>query len=134
MRLDLRKLNPDLKRLALLLMVIFTIVIAPLNSLAAKEKMHDWKRGMLISSEDRDASRLYQGTSVVRIYWTYTVDDGTYVWKLERDTRRHDKPLDVTVNTQVEFAIEGQDAYMKDDHGEAHKLSVESKALKKVQE
>ncbi len=34
-----------------------------------------------------------EGTSHKRICWMYTVDDGAYVWKLQRDTRRHAKPL-----------------------------------------
>ena len=36
----------------------------------------------------------------------------------------------MTINAKVEFALEGQDAYLKDEHGEVHKLSVQTKVLK----
>jgi len=96
----------------------------------AKPKEHQWQKGILTGIDLRDASRLYQGTSIVRTISIYTVDDGHFIWKLDRDTMRRDKPLDVTINGPIEFAIEGQKAYMKDDQGEEHSLSVESKALK----
>ncbi len=100
------------------------------RTVEAKEKVHDWKSGKLTDIDQRDASRLVEGTSHERIYWTYTVDDGTYIWKLQRDTRRRDKPVNTTINTIVDFAVEGQDAYIKDEQGEAHKLSVQTKTLK----
>ena len=100
------------------------------GTVEAKEKDHTWRNGKLTDVSQRDASRLVEGTTHERTYWTYTVDDRTYVWKLDRDTRRRDKPLNVTINADVEFAIEGQDAYLKDEQGEAHKLSVQTKALK----
>lgn len=96
----------------------------------AKEKSHDWKAGTLLDISDRASAKLIDGTSYERHYWTYKVDDGIYIWQLQRDTRRRDKPLEVTINAKVEFAIEGQDAYLKDEHGEVHKLSVQTKALK----
>ncbi len=96
----------------------------------AKEKVRQWQTGKLMDVTSRDASRLANGTSIVILYWTYTVDDGKYVWKLQRDTNRRDRPLDITINADVQFAIEKQDAYLKDDHGDEHKLSVQSKAMK----
>ena len=60
----------------------------------------------------------------------YTIDDGKFVWELMRTmTSRGDKPLRVTVNTDVQFAIEGYDAYLKDEDGKEHKLSVWKKTL-----
>jgi hypothetical protein len=99
-------------------------------SVLAKEKVHSWQKGALLDVSSRDEPRLIDGTSYERIYWVYTVDDGTYVWKLQRETRRRDKPLDVTINASVQFAIEGQKAFLKDDAGEEHSLSVIAKALK----
>ncbi len=96
----------------------------------AKPKQHQWQRGILTGIDLRDASRLYQGTSITRTVSIYSVDDGHFIWKLDRETTRRDKPLDVTINGPIEFAIEGQRAYMKDDQGEEHSLSVESKSLK----
>jgi hypothetical protein len=44
--------------------------------------------------------------------------------------KKHDKPLEVTVNAPVKFAIEKGDCYLLDDEGKEHKLMVEKKILK----
>lgn len=111
----------------------FVTIKAPVSRAYAKEKVHQWQKGMLIDVASRDASRLTEGTSHERSYWTYSIDDGKYVWKLQRDMIRRDKPLVVTVNTQVDFAIEGQKAFLKDESGKDHEMSVQTKILKVAQ-
>jgi hypothetical protein len=44
--------------------------------------------------------------------------------------KKHDKPLNVTINAPVKFAIENEDCYLLDDQGTEHKLVVEKKTLK----
>jgi hypothetical protein len=44
---------------------------------------------------------------------------------------RGDKPLLVTINSQVKFYIKGQDIYLLDEAGKEHKLSIETQSLKK---
>jgi hypothetical protein len=61
----------------------------------------------------------------------YTIDDGKYVWVVSsRMIKKHDKPLNVTINAPVKFAIENEDCYLLDDQGTEHKLVVEKKTLK----
>ena len=61
----------------------------------------------------------------------YTIDDGKYVWVVSRRMiKKHDKPLNVTINAPVKFAIENADCYLLDDQGKEHKLVVEKKTLK----
>lgn len=61
----------------------------------------------------------------------YTIDDGKYLWVVSRRiTKKHEKPLDLTVNAPVRFAIEKSDCYLLDDEGKEHKLVVEKKTLK----
>ena len=61
----------------------------------------------------------------------YTIDDGKYVWVVTRHmTKKDDKPLNITVNSPVKFAIEKKVCYLLDEQGEEHKLTVERKTLK----
>jgi hypothetical protein len=61
----------------------------------------------------------------------YTIDDGKYLWVVSRRmVKKHDKPLELTVNAPVKFAIEKGDCYLLDDEGKEHKLMVEKKILK----
>jgi len=140
-RLDnmrIRDLRPSKRLLALTTLCVglsgFLVNLNPGNqTIFAKEKVHQWQKGMLTDVSSRDASRLIDGTSYEKLLWTYTIDDGTYIWKLQRDTKRHDTPLDVTVNTKVDFAIDGHEAFLKDESGKEHSLSVQTKILKLVQ-
>jgi len=114
--------------------LVARLIVVPSQAdvVMAKGKVRQWQKGILTDITQRDASRMIKGTSQERTIWTYTVDDGHFIWKLDRDTMHRDKPLIVTINAPVEFALEGQKAYMKDDSGEEHSLSVQSKALKSV--
>jgi len=61
----------------------------------------------------------------------YTIDDGKYVWVVSRRMiKKHDKPIEVTINATVKFAVENQDCYLLDDQGKEYKLVVEKKTLK----
>ena len=43
---------------------------------------------------------------------------------------KHDKALDITINSHIQFAIEGQTCYLRDEEGKEHTLSVEKKIAK----
>ena len=61
----------------------------------------------------------------------YTIDDGKYRWVVSRHmTKKDDKPLDLTIDASVKFAIEKKTCYLLDEKGEEHKLTVERKRLK----
>jgi hypothetical protein len=61
----------------------------------------------------------------------YTIDDGRYLWIVSRRmTKKDDKPLNVTIDAPVKFAIEKKVCYLLDEQGEEHKLTVERKRLK----
>ena len=61
----------------------------------------------------------------------YTIDDGKYRWVVSRRmTKKDDKPLNLTLNAPVKFAIEKKACYLLDDEGEEHKLTVERKTQK----
>ena len=121
-------------RLAIISSIFLAALFMGTRESQAKPNEHQWQKGVHIGIDQRDAypqsSLSGPGNGIVRTFWIYTVDDGHLLWKLGRLTKRGDKPLDVTINAPVEFAIEGQTAYLKNDKGEVLTLSVESKALK----
>ena len=61
----------------------------------------------------------------------YTIDAGEMIYVAVRETHlRGDKPLNVTVNAPIKYAIKGHDVYLMDDDGKQHKLSLQKKILK----
>jgi hypothetical protein len=113
------------------IVVFLLLLIGSLGAAQAKEKARDWQSGVLIDVQTHDASHLVNGTTVSRAVWIYTIDDGSYVWQLQRGTNRHDEPLSVTINAPIKFSIDKQKAYLLDEQGKEHELSVMTKSLKK---
>lgn len=114
------------------------LVVCSVTSLA---KDHAWTTGTLVDSETERGTRtvgipstIGSGPMIATLrndVTLYTIDDGKYLWVVSRRiTKKHDKPLDLTVNAPVKFAIEKSDCYLLDDEGKEHKLVVEKKTLK----
>ncbi len=104
-------------------------------------KDHAWATGTLIDSETERGTRTVGIPSTVgsgpliatlrNDVTLYTIDDGKYLWVVSRRiVKKKDKPLNLTVNGPVKFAIEHGDCYLLDDEGKEHKLVVEKKTLK----
>jgi hypothetical protein len=100
-----------------------------------------WKTGTLVNAETQSGTRtlgipptIVTGPIIKTLrndVTFYTIDDGKYVWVVSRHmTKAEDKPLNVTVNAPVKFAIEKKNCYLLDDQGEEHKLTLERKILK----
>jgi hypothetical protein len=106
---------------------------------AAKDRA--WTTGILVNSETQRGTRtvgipsaIGSGPMIATLrndVKLYTIDDGRYVWVVSRRMlKKHDKPINVTINAPVKFAVEDQDCYLLDDQGKEHKLVVEKKTLK----
>ncbi len=100
-----------------------------------------WPTGILVNSETQRGTRtvgipstIGSGPMIATLrndVTLYTIDDGRYVWVVSRRMlKKHDKPIDVTINAPVKFAVDNQDCYLLDDQGKEHKLVVEKKTLK----
>ena len=118
-------------------LIVALLLCGTMSGFAKKKdvKPHDWKTGMLIAA---NAQRVEPALET----WRYEIDDGNYVWTLGRDievgrnffTGHHDKPLSVTINTPVKFAIGEDVGYLQDEQGKEHKVSVKAKALKQAKQ
>jgi len=125
--------------LLFLLSLLLLSAVAPAPAIAA-DKIPDsaWQTGTLRNVTSDTHSRVLgmmnngQGMvgTQVRIVWHYTIDGGQYVYEADRTTKRHDKPLNVTINGPVKFAVVGMDLYLCDDVGKVHKLAIATKTLK----
>lgn len=116
-------------------MKAFVLALLLCATAVAKDKTPanlEWKTGVLVdqSSEQRCVSHggSYKGTGSVNTSCStitfYKVGAGELIYTLECDTR----PLDVTVNGPIKFAISGQKFYLQDEQGKAHEVSFVQKA------
>jgi len=121
----------------LLSCILFLVVCSP--SFPAKDRA--WTTGTLVNMETERGTRttglpptIVTGPKILTLrndVTYYTIDDGKYVWVVTRRmTKQDDKPLNVTINAPVKFAIEKKTCYLLDDQGEEHKLAVERKIVK----
>jgi hypothetical protein len=110
-------------------------------SVASLAKDRAWTTGTLVGSETERGTRtvgipstIGSGPMIATLrndVTLYTINDGQYLWVVSRRmVRNHDKPLNLTINAPVKFAIEKGDCYLLDDEGKEHKLTVEKKILK----
>jgi hypothetical protein len=117
--------------------VLFLVVFSAVP--VAKDRA--WTTGTLVNSETQRGTRtvgvpstIGSGPMIATLrndVTLYTIDDGKYVWVVSRRMiKKHDKPLNVTINAPVKFAVENEDCYLLDDQGKEHKLVVEKKTLK----
>jgi hypothetical protein len=113
--------------------ILILLAVVPL--VFSKDKHRDWQDGILMDSSTEKGTRLLgDANSLVTlrndvIY--YQIDTAKTAYFVARTLRsRKDKPLDVTVNGLVRFAIDGSTCYLRDEEGKEHKLSVETKAAR----
>ncbi len=100
--------------------------------LFAKDKPAvEWRTGMLVDSTLERGSR---GENLRNDHNYYEIDDGQkYVYVVSRSmTMRRDKPLLLTVNAPIKFALDGDDhMLLLDEKGQQHRLLIQKKALRK---
>ena len=119
-----------MKRVRLCALFILCLGLAT-ATMQAKEKEHVWKTGKLLHVNNEKAQQSGNAVSRRGDLWDYTVDDGKTVWVMQCDLHsREDSAIFVTVNGLVKFAIEKHTAYLIDDDGKEHKLSILSKTDK----
>ena len=119
-------------RAFLSLFVVTTFLLLAHPSQAKKE--YQWQMGKLLDSDTKTGSRLAGVNGVISEHRNdltcYQIETPQFTYIVCRTLeRRRDKPLNVTINAPVQFAIYGEDVFMKDDRGEIHKLTLEKKIL-----
>ncbi len=126
-------------RLQILVSLLLLFAVAPTTA-AAANKIPDsaWQTGTLrdvtTDTHSRVVGMINNGHGMVgtqiRIVWHYTIDGNQYAYQADRTTRGRKKPLDVTINAPIKFAVVGMDLYLKDEAGKVHKLAIATKTLK----
>jgi len=121
------------------LLSVMLILVVCSSPFLAKERA--WISGTLVNADtERDSTAvgvpptIVTGPKILTLrndVTYYTIDDGKYLWVVSRRmTKKDDKPLNLTINAPVKFAIEKKTCYLLDEQGEEHKLAVERKRLK----
>jgi hypothetical protein len=108
---------------------VMAVLFAPRSATAKSHERH-WQSGTLVDVRAETGLRFFKGTSQRSDAMLYTIETPQYTYVAKRTmTRRGDKPLLVTVNTPVKFALEGATVYVLDESGKEHKLTLEKKTL-----
>ena len=121
--------------------LLYSALVFVVFSAVSVAKDRAWRTGTLVDSQTQSGTRtvgipptIITGPKIKSLrndVTFYTIDDGKYVWVVSRHmTKEEDKPLNVTLNAPVKFAIEKKNCYLLDDEGEEHKLALERKILK----
>jgi hypothetical protein len=118
-------------------LILLAVVVMSISTVHAKKELQ-WQSGTLLDSNTQTGSRLAGVNGTIeerrndRTY--YQIETAQYSYVVSRTLlRRHDKPLNVTINGPIQFAIDGEDVYVKDDTGTEHKLTLEKKIVKSTQ-
>jgi hypothetical protein len=117
------------------------LLLLVICSAASLAKDRAWTTGTLVDSETERGTRTVGIPSTIgsgpmiatrrNDVTLYTINDGKYLWVVSRRmVKKHDKPLNLTINAPVKFAIEKEDCDLLDNEGKEHKLTVEKKILK----
>ena len=115
----------SVKRHALAVFAILSLLCA---SNASAKKEHQWQTGMLLGIYEAnvDAKSLKTPQNPVTyapkdlVNDTYTIDAGEYTYQSAEMRRTKNQPPPFTVNASIQFAIEGEHVYLKDDQGKEH--------------
>jgi len=121
--------------------LLYRALVFVVFSAVSVAKDRAWRTGTLVDSQTQRDTRtvgipptIITGPKVATLrndITYYTIDDGKYRWVVSRRmTKEDDKPLNVTIDAPVKFAIENKHCYLLDDEGEEHKLTLERKTLK----
>jgi hypothetical protein len=121
--------------------LVFALLFLVVCSTPLLAKDRAWTTGTLVNADTERDSRtigipptLVTGPKIETLrndVTFYTIDDGKTIWVVSRHmTKKDDKPLSLTVDTPVKFAIEKKTCYLLDEKGEEHKLTVERKRPK----
>jgi hypothetical protein len=115
----------SVKLRALAALAILALLCA---SSAFAKKEHQWQTGMLLGiyESNVDAKSLktpqnpepYAPKDLVND--TFTIDAGEFTYQSAEMRRTKGQPPPFTVNTSIQFAIEGQHVYLRDDQGKEH--------------
>jgi hypothetical protein len=125
-----------MSRISLWALAIAVTTIS-LSVMAKDKKPLEWRTGTLLDSSTERGTRHVPINGNIQEMRNdqsyYEIDDGEkYVYVVRRSmTSRWDKPIPLTVNAPIKFAIDGSDLLLLDEKGKQHRLAIEKKTLKK---
>ena len=110
-------------------MRVAVLIVMAATLLSAKDKERVWQTGTLINATNDSISR---GKMVPNIIWDYSIDDGAgSIVVARRDmSSQYDKPLKLTVNKPVQYAIENMNVFVRDEDGKEHKFQLQKRVSK----
>ena len=122
-----------------MLTAVSVLVLLCVCSARAK-KDRQWQTGKLLDVNQADAAiatvapfprlgRITE-TRAVRVAWTYVIDAGEYLYESQEIRKSRDRTPPLTVNGPVQFVIEKDHVYIRDEEGKEHDTKLVKKTLK----
>ncbi len=132
--------SPGGLKMTRILLLVLTLCLLNISAdaIAKDKKPIEWKTGTLLDARTERGRRTvpingqYQQLRDDQSY--YVIDDGEkYTYLVRRSmTSRRDRPLEVTINGPIKFAVDDHDILLLDEKGKQHRLAIEQKALRQV--
>lgn len=120
------------------MIAVWALVLLAVVTAQGKERA--WETGKLLDSDHASTYVGSIGTAMVggpilavpinRVYQTYIVDLGEYVYVAREQLRGKAKPVQITVNAPVKVAIEKDKLYLISDDGKERKAEIVKRILK----
>ena len=113
------------------------LLLLGLSSTTIYAKDLTWQTGTLqqITSDSSShmVGTMFNGRAVLKdrpVTTThYLIRGQQYIYQVDRGTNSGEKSLELTVNGEVSFAVDGSNFYIRDEKGKQHKLQLITKAL-----
>src|SRR5439155_4076354 len=114
--------------------VIFMLAVLPVITLAASIK-RDWKEGTWRDSQRFSETRgaIAVGPSIVilpKVVQRFVIGTPEYFYSAEQRLKGRQKPLPMTVNGSVKYALDKETIYVIGDDGKEYKLALTKKVLR----
>lgn len=110
----------------------FAILSLLCASNASAKKEHRWQTGMLLgiyeANVDAKSLKTPQNPTAYApkdlVNDTLTIDAGEFTYQCAEMRRTKNQPPPFTLNSSIQFAVEDQHVYLKDDQGKEHDMKL----------
>jgi len=110
----------------------FAILSLLCASNASAKKEHQWQTGMLLgiyeANVDAKSLKTPQNPTAYApkdlVNDTFTIDAGDFTYQCAEMRRTKNQSPPFTVNSSIQFAVEDQHVYLKDDQGKEHDMKL----------
>jgi tRNA G37 N-methylase Trm5 len=104
-------------------MKILATFLAVAFAISAQAQSAEWHQGKLLQIDKSLRTREHKGSSHEKTYWTMQIEDNHILYFAEGEgSLPH-----VTENAPIEWKLDKEKVYFKDENGKEHKINLQKK-------